>query len=50
VHRAQVLDTPKTIDPPKERKLPLLAPAFANAIFGLTGKRLRKVPFDLASA
>ena len=24
--------------------------AFANALFALTGKRLRKLPFDLAAA
>ncbi|MFD2365616.1 molybdopterin cofactor-binding domain-containing protein [Pseudoduganella sp. GCM10020061] len=33
-----------------EPGLPPLAPAFANALARLTGKRLRKLPFDLASA
>jgi isoquinoline 1-oxidoreductase beta subunit len=33
-----------------EPGLPPLAPAFANALSRLTGKRLRKLPFDLQSA
>ncbi len=33
-----------------EPGFPPLAPAFANAVFSLTGKRLRKLPFDLHAA
>jgi len=33
-----------------EPGFPPLAPALANAVFTLTGKRLRKLPFDLATA
>lgn len=33
-----------------EPGVPPLAPAFANALFRITGKRQRKLPFDLAAA
>ena len=42
-----------SIDPPGgmgEPGVPPLAPAFANAVFGVTRKRVRKVPFGLGSA
>jgi isoquinoline 1-oxidoreductase beta subunit len=47
VHIVPSTDAPSGMGEPG---LPPLAPAFANALFTLTGKRLRKLPFDLASA
>jgi isoquinoline 1-oxidoreductase beta subunit len=47
VHIVPSTDAPTGMGEPG---LPPLAPAFANALFKLTGKRLRKLPFDLASA
>jgi isoquinoline 1-oxidoreductase beta subunit len=47
VHIVPSQDAPTGIGEPG---LPPLAPALANALFQLTGKRLRKLPFDLAAA
>jgi isoquinoline 1-oxidoreductase beta subunit len=47
VHVVQSGDVPTGMGEPG---LPPLAPAFANALFRLTGKRLRKLPFDMAAA
>ncbi|MES2046952.1 MAG: xanthine dehydrogenase family protein molybdopterin-binding subunit [Pseudomonadota bacterium] len=47
VHVVPSADAPTGMGEPG---VPPLAPAFANAIFKLTGKRLRKLPFDLANA
>ena len=46
VHLVPSVDVPTGMGEPG---LPPLAPAFANALFRLTGKRLRKLPFDLAN-
>jgi isoquinoline 1-oxidoreductase beta subunit len=47
--RVDVFIVPSTDAPTGigEPGLPPLAPAYANAIAKLTGKRLRKLPFDL---
>lgn len=45
VHVAVSHDAPTGIGEPG---LPPLAPAFANALFRLNGKRLRKLPFDMS--
>jgi isoquinoline 1-oxidoreductase beta subunit len=47
VHVIASTDAPTGMGEPG---LPPLAPAFANALFKVTGKRLRKLPFDLGSA
>lgn len=47
VHLVPSADAPTGMGEPG---FPPLAPAFANALFTLTGKRLRKLPFDLATA
>jgi len=47
VHIVPSTDAPTGMGEPG---LPPLAPAFANAVFQVTGKRLRKLPFDLAAA
>jgi isoquinoline 1-oxidoreductase beta subunit len=47
VHIVASSDAPTGMGEPG---VPPLAPAFANALFKLTGKRLRKLPFDLKTA
>lgn len=44
VHMLTNLDKPRGVGEPG---FPPLAPALANAIFSATGKRIRKLPFDL---
>jgi isoquinoline 1-oxidoreductase beta subunit len=46
VHIVPSADAPTGMGEPG---LPPLAPAFANALFRITGKRLRKLPFDLTA-
>ena len=43
-----ILESTAPPDGAGESGLPTVAPALANAIFDLTGKRLRKLPFDIS--
>ena len=47
--KIEVYTIPKTTRPLGigEQPVPPIAPAVANAIFAATGKRLRRLPFDL---
>ncbi len=44
-----ILESEAAPDGAGEAGLPTVAPALANAIFDLTGKRIRKLPIDMAS-
>ncbi len=44
-----ILDSEAAPDGAGEAGLPTVAPALANAIFDLTGKRIRKLPIDMAA-
>jgi len=44
-----IIDRDAPPDGAGESGLPTVAPALANAIYQLTGKRIRKLPIDLAS-
>ncbi len=44
-----ILESEAEPDGAGEAGLPTVAPALANAIFDLTGKRIRKLPIDMAS-
>ena len=44
-----ILESDKAPEGAGEAGLPTVAPALANAIFDLTGKRIRKLPIDLES-
>jgi isoquinoline 1-oxidoreductase subunit beta len=49
VLEVEVIDSTEHPNGAGEGALPTVAPAVANAIFDLTGKRIRKLPFDLQS-
>jgi len=44
-----ILESDASPDGAGETGLPTVAPALANAIFDLTGKRIRKLPIDMNS-
>jgi isoquinoline 1-oxidoreductase beta subunit len=44
-----ILDSDASPDGAGESGLPTVAPSIANAIFDLTGKRIRKLPIDFGS-